>query len=270
MIECWSEGIADQNMAEEILLDLGEIIERHPWWRARTGLTLRLLNDLGIEPPARIMDAGCGWGVTLDALEKAGYAAVGLDQSRRALERIDRPARSLIQADLSQPVAQGVSLYDAVLALDVIEHLDDDRIAVRRLGSLVRPGGALIVSVPALPDLFSEFDAVQGHRRRYLPESLRGVFAGSELELERVFWWGGWLVPTLRRQRAKARAQPGESASSVYARYLKLPPWPLPWLARLAFRLEEGPALRGRLAIGTSLFAVGRRRLPEKPALRRN
>ena len=37
MIERWSEGIADQNMAEDILLDLGAIVERHPWWQARPG-----------------------------------------------------------------------------------------------------------------------------------------------------------------------------------------------------------------------------------------
>jgi len=261
VIERWSEGKADQNMAEDILLDLGGIIRRHPWWRARTGLTLRLLKDLGIRPPARIMDAGCGWGVTLDALEKAGYDAIGLDQSRRALERIDRPGRSLVEADLNQPIPQVVSSYDTVLALDVIEHLDDDRTAVRRLASLVRPGGFLIVSVPALPELFGEFDAVQGHRRRYLPETLRGVFAGSEIRLERVFWWGQFLVPTLRRMRTVNRGQPGEPASSVYARYLKLPPWPLPLVASLAFRLEEGRCLRGRATIGTSLFAVAQRSL---------
>jgi SAM-dependent methyltransferase len=205
------------------------------------------------------MDAGCGWGVTLDSLEKDGYDAIGLDQSRRALERIDRPDRSLVEADLNQPMPQGVSSFDAVLALDVIEHLDDDRTAVRRLGSLLRPGGFLVVSVPALPELFGEFDAVQGHRRRYLPETLRGVFAGSELRLERVFWWGQFLVPTLRRMRTVKRGQPGEPSSSVYARYLKLPPWPLPLVASLAFRLEEGPCLRGRATIGTSLFAVAQR-----------
>ena len=259
MIERWSEGIADQNMPEEILLDLGPFIRHHPWWQARAALTIRLLDDLGIKPPSPVLDAGCGWGVTLSALEKAGYQPTGLDQSRRGLEHIDGPGRSLIEADLNQSIPRVASRFDAVLALDVIEHLDRDQRAVGRLGSLVRPGGVLIVSVPALPDLFGEFDVIQGHRRRYLPEDLRRAFAGSGLELERIFWWGRWLVPALRRQRGGTRARPGEPASSVYRRYLKLPPWPLPWLARLAFRLEEGPARRGRLGIGTSLFAVGRK-----------
>jgi SAM-dependent methyltransferase len=259
VIERWSEGIADENMAEDILVDLVPSIRRHPWWLARALLTLQLLRRLGLEPPSRILDAGCGWGVTLEALERQGYQAAGMDISRRMLVQLDRPDRVLIEADLTKPIERETPEHDAVLALDVIEHLDDDRSAVGQLGTLVRPGGYVVVSVPALPDLFSEFDAVQGHRRRYLPDTLRAAFADSGLELERIFWWGQWLVPRLRRQRAQKKARPGESASQVYRRYLELPPWPLPLIARLAFAWEQDAAVSGRLQTGTSLFAVARR-----------
>ena len=145
------------------------------------------------------------------------------------------------------------------MALDVIEHLDDDRGALANLGRLVRPCGVVVVSVPARPELFTEFDAVQGHRRRYLPEGLRQAFEGSGLVVEDVFWWGAWLVPLLRRQRSKARSVVGETPSQTYRRYLRLPPWPALWLLRTAFALEEGRALGHRLKNGTSLFAVARR-----------
>ncbi len=259
MIERWSRGDADQNMPEEILVDLAGIIRRHPWWRARATLTLDLLRDLGLEPPARVLDVGCGWGVTLDTLERRGYRAIGMDVSRRTLEALDRPGRTLIEADLTRPLGEHASTHDAVLALDVIEHLDDDGAAVRRLGSLTKPGGIVVVSVPALPELYGEFDGIQGHRRRYLPRVLREAFAGSGLVVERVFWWGRWLVPALKRQRARTRARPGESAAEVYRRYLTLPPWPIGTVARWAFAMEKGPAIRGRLRVGTSLFAVARR-----------
>jgi SAM-dependent methyltransferase len=259
MIECWSRGDADEHMPEEILVDLAEIIRRHPWWRARAALTLALLRDLGLQPPARILDVGCGWGVTLGMLEGRGYRAIGMDVSRRTLEALDRPGRTLIEADLTRPMEPDVATYDAVLALDVIEHLDDDDAAVRRLAGVTRPGGSVVVSVPALPGMYGEFDRIQGHRRRYIPDSLRAAFAGSGLAVERVFWWGRWLVPALRRQRARQRMQPGESASEAYRRYLGLPPWPLGAMARLAFAMEQRRAIRGQLSIGTSLFAVARR-----------
>jgi hypothetical protein len=115
-----------------------------------------------------------------------------------------------------------------VLALDVIEHLDGDCAVVARLGPLVLPGAALIVSLPAIPSPFTEFDAVQGHRRRYLPETLSAAFADFDLLLERLFWWGRWLVPASLRDLARARparhrrrstaitsnSPPGPSASS--------------------------------------------------------
>jgi SAM-dependent methyltransferase len=259
MIATWSVGIADENMSEDILVDLAETIHRHPWWRARAVLTLALLRRLGVGPPARVLDAGCGWGVTLGALERAGYRAVGADVSRRALERLDRPGRDLIEMDLSRPLPPGVATHDAVLALDVIEHLDDDRDAVERLGGLARPGGVVVVSVPARPDLFTEFDAIQGHRRRYLPDSLRAAFAGTGLVVERLFWWGQWMVPLLRRQRVRPRSLGGETASEVYRRYLRLPTWPLPLALRAAFALERDRAIDQKLRDGTSLFAVARR-----------
>jgi SAM-dependent methyltransferase len=207
-----------------------------------------------------VLDGGCGWGVTLDALERRGYRTVAIDISRRALELLDRPGRFLIQADLTKPIPGSTTRFDAVLALDLIEHLDDDRSAVRRLASLVRPGKVMIVSVPALPELFTEFDAIQGHRRRYLPESLRSVFEGSGLELVRVFWWGEWMVPILKRQRQRKRraSREGESPSEVYRHYLRLPPWPVPLAFRILFAIEQSRATAGKLRMGTSLFAVAR------------
>ena len=133
MIVTWSRGNADDNMPEGILTDLAGLICRHPWWQARARMAVDLLGRLNVRPPARILDAGCGWGVNLAKLEQSGYRPVGLDISRRALERLDGPDRELIEADLTQPLADHAGRYDAVLALDVIEHLDDDRAAVARL-----------------------------------------------------------------------------------------------------------------------------------------
>jgi len=259
MIRTWSEGSADVHMPEEILVDLGASIDRHPWWKARSKLTIALLDQLEIRPPARLLDAGCGWGTTLAALEAAGYRAAGMDISRRMLERLDRPDRELFVADLTRELPGEIDPFDAVLALDVIEHIDDDRGALTQLARLVRPGGVLIVSVPALPDFFSEFDAIQGHRRRYLPETLRAAFDDGPLQIKRIFWWGQWMVPLLGRRRAKKQGKEGDSAAETYRRYLELPPWPGPRVMQLAFALEQKRALDGKLRTGTSLFAVARR-----------
>jgi SAM-dependent methyltransferase len=171
---------------------------------------------------------------------------------------IDRPERNLVEMDLNRELPGDHPFFDALLALDVIEHLDDDRGAVCRMAELLRPGGLAIISVPALPELFSEFDEIQGHRRRYLPETLRAAFAGSGLTVRQIFFWGGWMVPILRRTRNRTAGQ-NKSSAKTYLDYLRLPPWPIPALMRFACHHESKAALKGSLKSGTSLFAVATR-----------
>lgn len=217
-----------------------------------------MLRKHGVKPPSTILDAGCGWGINLESLETTGYRATGMDVSRRILEKIDRPDRRLIEADLTKPFSSAAEQWDALMALDVIEHLDDDRAAIQALSGLLRHDGLAIVSVPARLDLFSEFDRIQGHRRRYLPDTLRAAFEGSAFETPQIVWWGSWMVPILKRMRSTGRADDGAPAKS-YADYLRLPPWPVPFMMGLAYALEQNRALKGKLKTGTSLFAIARK-----------
>jgi SAM-dependent methyltransferase len=241
-------------MPEELLVETLGRVRAHPWWAARAILAVDVLKAEGVKPPAPVVEVGCGWGTNLQALEKAGYQSVGIDVSPRILKILDRPERQLIEADLNQPLPSRHKQYEGILLLDVIEHLDDDRAALQRVAELASPKGVVVVSVPALPELFSEYDRIQGHRRRYVPETLRTAFEGTNLEVKKIFWWGSWMVPVLRRMRSKVPKP--SSAPKTYADYLRLPPWPAPLLMKWLYAREKGPALRGELQAGTSLFAV--------------
>ena len=259
MITIWSKGPADDFMPEKTLVETLVRVQHHPWWLARAELALAVLRTKRLHPPARILDVGCGWGVNLQALERGGYQAAGMDISRQILERIDEPRRQLFECDLNKPFpAEAHESYDGLLLLDVIEHLDDDQGALRRLSPLVCPGGTVVVSVPALPELFSEFDSVQGHRRRYVPETVGRAFQDTGFALDRTFWWGQWMVPVLKRMRISQSRQPA-AKSKEYSDYLRLPPWPLPLVMSLLFRWEKNRALNGKLTTGTSLFAIATR-----------
>ena len=214
------------------------------------------MEGLRILPPASVLEVGCGWGTNLEALEAEGYQITGLDISRRALDRLDRPHRQLIEADLSLGLPESLPAYDCVLALDVIEHIDDDHQAVRELVRLLNPSGRVIISVPALPDLYSEFDEVQGHRRRYTAQSLRTCLEAAGLIVEDILWWGQWMVQPLRARQRRRRGRPGDTSVDVYRRYLALPPWPAPWAMRIMFRIDRWRTLRRRNATGTSLIAI--------------
>jgi SAM-dependent methyltransferase len=257
MITTWSKGPADAGMPEQMLTETLEQVRRHPWWHARSKLALAVLRRHGILPPASVIDIGCGWGVNLSALENGGYATTGLDISRQILERIDGPNRHLIEADMNHPLPLPTRTFEALFALDVIEHVDDDVQVIYRCAQLLRTGGLAVVSVPARPDLFSEFDSIQGHRRRYLPERLEQAFAGSGLIIQKIFWWGQWMVPLLQHRR-KSTSPCARSGAKKYSEYLRLPPWPGPLIMKLAFAWEQRRAVRGKLHTGTSLFAIAK------------
>ena len=262
MIISWSEGTPEANMDEQILIELRDVVAQHPWWLARADLVLALLNELNIGPPATILEAGCGWGINLEALEAAGYQLTGLDVSRKMLDHLDRPNRRLIEADLAQGLPDSLPTYDCVLALDVIEHIDDDCRVLHELGRLLQPTGRLVVSVPALPELFSEFDEVQGHRRRYTAESLRRSLEGAGLFVEDTRWWGQWMIKPLRARKWARRGRAGDTNADIYRRYLSLPPWPGPWAMKLMFWIDHRRTLRRRNLAGTSLIAVAAHQSP--------
>ena len=109
-----------------------------------------------------------------------------------------------------------------------------DRLAVARLGTLVRPGGFLIVSVPALPDLFGEFDRFKGIAGAICPMTCArcSTARGSRSNASS----GGAMVPGSDRSQRNAALEAGHGPANspvlgLSPRYLKLPPWPLPWLA---------------------------------------
>jgi SAM-dependent methyltransferase len=258
MISVLSEGSADEVMPETMLTTTLDRVRKHPWWHARADLAIEVLRRNGVLPPATVIDVGCGWGVTLEAMETAGFTVIGLDISRQILEKIDRPKRQLIQADLRQPVSNLAGQADALLLLDVIEHVDDDQQVLHHSAALLRPGGIAVISVPARPDLFSEFDEIQGHRRRYLPDRLGEAFSNTGLVVESIFWWGQWMVPLLSR-RNKKRQGDAAGGAKTYADHLKLPPWPIPEIMRLVYAWEQPRALERKLHTGTSLFAIARR-----------
>ena len=203
--------------------------------------------------------------MTIEYLEAAGYRVTGLNVSRQALELLDNGRRRLVLADLSQPIPSHTGTFDAVLALDVIEHIDDDQGAVERLMSLAAPGGVpdrhLFQHSWSSSRSSTQFKGIDGGTNLV---TLARAFHTSGMEPQQVLWWGASMVHILRRQRRRPLGKKEESPSAIYKRYLKLPPWPgrlaLDWL----LRHEVGRTPRGQSKIGSSLVAIVTR--PAAPA----
>src|SRR5436309_11040538 len=200
----------------------------------------------------RLLDAGCGTGVGLEACGRDGVSCV-IDFAGAALPYSRRrdSALPLVQASLvCLPFGSGA--LDAVLALDVLEHLDDDGVALREIRRVLRPGGVALLNVPAFASLWSEKDAANHHRRRYTRRTLRHAVEEAGLRVERLTYTNATLFPAIWCIRQiQRRARLGWNSRSEYRTR--------PWLNRTLLGLlrAERHALRAvNLPFGTSVTCV--------------
>jgi SAM-dependent methyltransferase len=236
-------------------------VERWHWWYAvRREILDAKLAPLPIAPSAgrvrpRLLDLGCGTGGASLVLHRYGEA-VAFDRADGAFALApDRPYahRVVGAADGALPFCEGA--FDAAVALDVLEHLDDDHAAIAELGRVVRPGGFLVVFVPAFMLLWGYNDVFSHHRRRYRAAQLGALVAGGPFRVREAGYFNlALFLPTLGA-RLLQRALPRSTEGMEHAGR----PGLLNDLLTLAFRAEL-PWLRRRpLPVGTSAFCVAER-----------
>lgn len=239
-----------------------EVEDTYWWFVARRRLVRDLLRRYlppHGEDKLTLLDVGCGTGATLHTLSEFGHV-IGLDRSLHALRYCQqRGQRLLARADATHlPIPTGS--VTAVTALDLLEHIEDDRAAAAELARVLRPGGVLVVTVPACPLLWSEHDEALDHLRRYRAAQLRRVLEGAGLHLERLSPLIASLLLPIGALRLAQRLLPREKTRPQTA--LIIPPrWINSLLTRLLL-LENHWLLRGNLPVGVSLFAVARK-MPE-------
>jgi SAM-dependent methyltransferase len=165
---------------EEELERLASFEEWYWWHRGRRTMVCRILERYA-PPQARILDVGCGTGATTAALLRFGDVS-GFDMGLAGLRHAQ--ARGLpVARGSAENLPAGDASFDVVVALDVLEHLDDDRRALAEILRVLRPGGILLATVPAYAFLWSSHDEALGHRRRYVRKQLRDRITGAGFEI---------------------------------------------------------------------------------------
>jgi SAM-dependent methyltransferase len=203
-------------------------------------------------PPPRLLDAGCGTGGGLRWLS-AQAAATGIDYSPFALAHARRGPAPIAQASVQAlPVAAGA--FDLVTSFEVLYHLavTDDAAALREFSRVLRPGGWLLLRVPAHDWLRGAHDRQVHTRRRYSRAGLRHKLVAAGFDIERLSYVGlSLVVPALLRRFTERAARPRSDVT--------LPP-PLVNTLLYAVLRGEGPWLaRFNLPAGLSLMALARR-----------
>jgi SAM-dependent methyltransferase len=156
----------------------------------------------------RILEVGIGHGHYSTLLGAHGdYLGIDHDNDSVAQARAAFPDRAFATCDildrgqLRALLPQGA---DAIVSINVLEHIQDDGMAISNLVHVLKPGGHLLLSVPALMMLYNDLDRLAGHCRRYTTEDLRATLATEPVDIVRLCYFNpvgglGWWANSLKR-----------------------------------------------------------------------
>jgi SAM-dependent methyltransferase len=227
-----------------------EAEDRHWWFRGRAAVVEALIGRLHLPPSPRILDAGCGTGRNLQRYAQLGPAQ-GVEPSPEAVEFCRRRGLDNVrQAGLEQlPFEPGS--FDLLVVTDVLEHVDDDAVALRELRRVAATDASLVLTVPAYRWLWSEEDDRLGHRRRYTRRALRSVADANGWQPLFATYFNTLLLPPIAVARLLRRRRKGSERSDLMLTPRLLDP-PLSVPMRLEARLiRAGLALPAGVSIGT-------------------
>jgi SAM-dependent methyltransferase len=222
------------------------------------------LARLHLPRSASILDAGCGSGRMLDELADLGEVH-GIDASRLAVEAARARGHERVELGAIERLPFRDASFDLVTCLDVLEHTPDELATLTELLRVTRPGGHLLVTVPAYQALWSAHDEVNDHYRRYTRRRLRAAALRAGWELERDSHFNSLLLAPAAVVRLTARRRRSRAAESELA----LTPSALDPLLELPLRAEAALMRRGlSLPAGLSIVATFARPLARVRPLR--
>ena len=224
------------------------LYHQHWWWRSRERILVHEIEQLRLPRDAQILDVGCGYALFLEPLSQLGDVhGIEVDETLLAP---DNPFRDRIRTRPLGDPGYRKDRYDLITACDVIEHIEDDKHAVAEMVRMLKPGGYLLITVPAFRVLWDVHDEVNHHFRRYHHNELRQLLEPL-IELQTCrYLFASLFLPKLAVKMLNANRH------STVAQHA-LPP---SWVNRAAtefccaeYRLTQ----RVLPPFGTSLLAIG-------------
>jgi SAM-dependent methyltransferase len=243
-------------MKEDYAQRYGDLQRWHWWFRGRERIIASVLRrELRAPTPRTILSVGCGPAEGLQWLAPFAGAegkVIGLDLDLLHAHSLPEGVQFVV-GTLEKPPLDNKS-FDAILALDVLEHIERDVEGLSEVARLLKPGGLLLITVPALPSLWGGQDLVNEHRRRYTKRSLTRLFDAAGLSGYRVGYFNTFLLPVVAAVRWSRRL--GGLSQRSQSDFGNSRPGALNEMLAMVFGAERHLVERASLPIGVSLLAI--------------
>jgi SAM-dependent methyltransferase len=241
-------------MERKVYEQMAALDSTHWWFTARRRILAEVIERI-VKPPrdARILELGAGTGHNLEMLSRFGTVeATELDPIARDLasERLGRPVIAAMLPDLSMFEE---SSFDLIALLDVLEHVPDDKGTLVSILTRLKPGGALLLTVPINPWMFSAHDTVHHHHRRYRKRELDAMAREAGYQISFSSRFNTLLFPPIAAVRLVGKMTGDQSSDD------SLPGPAINRTLDTIFGLEASLIGRLPMPFGVSQIAVLRR-----------
>ena len=232
---------------------MAAVEDRHFWFIQTRLIVGDTIKAAGLGPESRILDVGCGTGGTMKAL--AGLAQwTGTDLNEYAVELARQRSNAQVFVAEAANLPFEDHTFDAVTALDVLVHIEDDLAALAEIRRVLKPGGTLITTVPCHPVLYSRHDRALGHVRRYQRADFLDKVQLGGFVVQRATWMNSLLFPLAAAARLADRLMARGGTDSDAATNLG----PLNGVFNVIFGLERQMLKKTNMPIGLSLLVVSK------------
>lgn len=177
--------------------NMADLEDNHWWFRERRHIIAKAIEGI---PASTALDIGAGAGGNTRVLEAAGWRATALEFSDAGVELGRARGLDVVQGD-ARDIPFPDDSFGLVVAYDVLEHITEDDKVVAEIARVVRPGGRVLIAVPADPRLWSPHDEAIGHVRRYTRPELVRLFDSPRFRINEVRSWNVLLRPVVARRR---------------------------------------------------------------------